>query len=199
MDCSSGWRPTRPLGRQPDGSAVHGSGRKARAPAQRAVGRIPGENTSQGPCVRPGGARAGYPPPRLPGIAAALNNLGEYHLNNGNHDKALECFGQALSLGKAIDNKPIVAVSTAHIGVVHYFRGQYDTSLRFAQEALPLLRELNLRKEWAENLSIISYLYNAKGNTQKALDYSLQALRLRQQCATTPKSPSRSTPSGIFT
>jgi signal transduction histidine kinase len=116
-----------------------------------------------------------------PGIGAALNNLGEYYLNNGNHDKALECFGQALALGKTLDSKPIVAVSTAHIAVVHYFRGQYDTSMRFAQEALPLLRELNLQKEWAENLSIISYLYNAKGNTQKALDYSLQALRLRQQ------------------
>lgn len=116
-----------------------------------------------------------------PGIAAAYNNLGEYYLNNGNYDMSDDFFNKALSVGKASDNKSVVAVSLAKIAVVYYFEGHYDKALSHARQALPLLKEQKLDRERAENLSIISYIYNARGNTQKALDYSLQALRIRQR------------------
>lgn len=115
------------------------------------------------------------------GIATALNNIGEYYLNNGNNDQAFQHFEKALTIGKSIDNKQIIAVSLAKVGVVYYFLGKYDKALLYAQHALRLLQELDQKKEWAENLNIISYIYSAKGNTQKALDYSIQALRLREK------------------
>ena len=74
---------------------------------------------------------------RPPGVARALNNLGNVHRARFDLDEALRHYEQALSTFEEIGDRRSAAVVTNNIGLVHYNRGEYPQALGTAPAAWP--------------------------------------------------------------
>lgn len=113
-------------------------------------------------------------------ISTSLNNVGEYHLSQGQYKQAFKVFFQSLSIGDSIHNPGLAAASLHKIGVSCYFLNQYDLALEYQFKALKIEQQLKNDKETGAIFSSISYIYARKHFYAKALEYQYKALEIRR-------------------
>lgn len=119
--------------------------------------------------------------PDLRQEACAYINIGEYYLDLGKYDLALEYFEKALKDAQKQKFKNIEAVSFNKIGVVYYLQNKYALCLEYQFKSLKLQDKTIKQEIRAQVLSLISYAYSKQGSYQKALDYHFQALKIREE------------------
>ena len=92
--------------------------------------------------------------------------------------KALDYYGQALPIRRAVGDRSGEASTLNNIGGVYFALGEKQKALDYYGQALPLYRAVGNRSGEASTLNNIGSVYSALGEKQKALDYYGQALPL---------------------
>ncbi len=117
--------------------------------------------------------------------ATTLNIMGGVYRNQGNNDKALECYGKALSVFKEIDDKKGIASSHNNTGHVHFNKGDFDKALQCYINAVSIREKIGDRKGMADSYLSIGMIYRNKGNSapksgsyEKAMEYYSNALNI---------------------
>jgi len=120
------------------------------------------------------------------GQAAALNNVAWYHLQLGNHRRALTCARQALATFRQTDDRVGQALALASLAIAHHQLGNYARVLDHCSEALVLARQFRVndlglwrrgRSLEAEILEHLSDAHHELGDDLAARSSLTEALR----------------------
>jgi len=114
------------------------------------------------------------------GQALSLYSAGAQYSDLGENQKALDCLTQALSLERAVGERPLEAFTLTFIGTVYSALGETQKALEYHMQTLPIRREVGDRSGEAATLGNIALVYFALGQNQKALEYDTQALPLER-------------------
>ena len=98
----------------------------------------------------------------------------------GEKDRALDYFGQALPILRAMGDHHVEAITINNIGFVYESLGERMKALEYFNQALPILRVVGDRRVEAVTLNNIGLVYFSLGERQKALEYFNRSLPLRQ-------------------
>jgi CHAT domain-containing protein/tetratricopeptide (TPR) repeat protein len=112
------------------------------------------------------------------GQTRTLDAMGVVYSQNGQQQKAMECYGQALDLARSAGSRLLEAETLTDIGMSYWRRGQLDRALESSSQALPLTRAVGDRKWEALALNNIGLAHASLGHFQEALDYYNQTLPL---------------------
>jgi len=113
-----------------------------------------------------------------PGVANALNAIGDLHVALNERQKAIESYLQALPVWRALRDQGHEATTLNNIGRVHNTLGDKQRALDYFQQALPLRRGAKDSFGEAVTLNSIGVVYSDLGEKRKALDFYNQALPL---------------------
>ncbi len=112
-----------------------------------------------------------------PGMAEALANLGEFYLDQGETNTALEYFTSYQKISIELQDSARLADAYCLIGKVHRQQQMYNTALSFYQEALSIAREHNYTQLLGKCYNQIGGLYYFKGEYKKASEFFSQSLK----------------------
>ena len=113
-----------------------------------------------------------------PGIANAINSLGNVHRSLGRYAKAMEFYEASMKIERSQRNRAGIAWSLSNIGNVQLSVGNYSDALRLYGEALRIARDLGDREAIARQLSAIGMVQKRLGERAKALKYYDAALKI---------------------
>ena len=114
------------------------------------------------------------------GQALSLYSMGADYSDLGENQKALDYLTQALSLERAVGERPLEAFTLTFIGTVYSALGEKQKALEYYTQTLPIRRAVGDRSGEAASLGNIALIYAALGQNQKALEYDTQALPLER-------------------
>jgi tetratricopeptide (TPR) repeat protein len=103
-----------------------------------------------------------------PGIARALNALGELARLDGDYERARELYEECLAISRETGDRQREALMLGCLGYVAQHQGDYGRAEALIVEALALLRELNFRYGAATFLLAMAGPIGAKGDTERA-------------------------------
>ena len=106
-----------------------------------------------------------------------LDSIGRVHWRMGEMQKALEYYGQTLSLSRAVKDRREEAGVLSNMGLVYSQLGEPRRALEYFEQSLLLKREMGDRQEEAYTLVNIGNVYISLGELQKTLTYYGQALQ----------------------
>ena len=116
-----------------------------------------------------------------PDVGITLNNIGNVYSHQGNHDKALECFNNALSAFYDREH-PDIPVICNNIGWIYADKGEYGKALECYTKALQIKTELfrknHLDVDIAVSYNNIGSVYCSLSYYDKALEYYDFALEI---------------------
>jgi len=119
------------------------------------------------------------------GQAQALNDIGWYHAQLGDHHQALTHCQQALTLHRALGDRRGEAQALDSAGYAHHHLGDPQQALAFLEQSLALNRELDLQGQ-AIVLSHLGDTHRATGDITRARDAWQQALAIVGQLGAVP-------------
>jgi len=109
-----------------------------------------------------------------------LNKQGLQQYRQGQFQKALENFQQALSISKQINDRFREGRSLNNIGLVYDSLGQYNKALEFYQQSLRIRKEVRDQSGEGTTLNNIGVVYEGVGQYLKALEFYQQALVVKK-------------------
>ncbi len=112
------------------------------------------------------------------GQAQALNNVGWYHAQLGDHQQALIACQQALALLQKLDNRVGQANTWDSLGYAHHHLSNHTEAITCYQHALMLFWDLGDRYNEADVLTHLGNTHDAAGNPTAARDAWQQALTI---------------------
>ena len=121
-------------------------------------------------------AEQNSPEPRLAILSLTFNSAGYHYSLAGQHSNAIECFQQALTIDKYLNNEKGAAAQLQNIGKEHYSLNKYDKAMKFYQQSLELNRRVGEKRILAVNLNEIAVIHELWGQYDKALNFYQQAL-----------------------
>lgn len=113
-------------------------------------------------------------------LVTALGNAGNVHCYQGDYEKGLKNYLEALDVMYELDNKNWIAIATNNIGNVYYLQKNYDKALKYYEEALKTHSQLKNKEGIALATGNIGIIYFEKGETHKALMFYLKAEKMRK-------------------
>ncbi len=116
--------------------------------------------------------------PRTQG--ALLSNIGALFYLEGNNQKALDSYLEALALRKGAGDLRGSASTLSKIGLVYSALSMHDRAIQYYEEALTLVRQAGDRHEEADALSHLGEVHRAMGDYPRALEFLNQALALQR-------------------
>ena len=122
------------------------------------------------------------------GTAMSYDFTASDYLLQGEYDKALECYQNALAVTERILGKdhPHLNIEYHHIGDVYRYKGDYGKALKYFQKAL-FLREKSPNNEdyvTASLYSDVGDVYSELGDNDNALLYFQRSLAIREKIFT---------------
>ena len=113
--------------------------------------------------------------------AAILNSLGGLDDLQGEPDKALAHYNQALELRRKLEDRSAIAQTLNNIAVIHRALGEWQEALRIYDEVRKILEPLGSLSLEARRLNNVGYIYRILGEPQRALTFMENALDLLQR------------------
>lgn len=95
--------------------------------------------------------------------------------NNGEYDKAIDFFQQALTLYQELDNRGGEASSLKSLGMCYENMGEFQDAIDWYEQALAIFQDIGDRVAEGYNLISLGNCHTALGNYQQALDLLAQA------------------------
>jgi len=110
----------------------------------------------------------------------SLNNLGMFYWNNGNFQKALDYFYQALEMNSINSPQNIQGESVYlnNIGLIYQELKQYDKALEHHQKALKIREEINLESEQAISLANMGVCFKSLSRFEESIQSYERAIAL---------------------
>ncbi len=103
-----------------------------------------------------------------PGMAQALNNLGELARLDGDYQCAAEAYEECLAISRAIGDKQREAIMLGNLSYIAQHRGDYERAEALNKAALALLWELQSVYLIAFGLATLAGPVEAKGDLERA-------------------------------
>ncbi|CAF1166040.1 unnamed protein product [Adineta steineri] len=117
--------------------------------------------------------------------APYYNQLGGVHMNQGDYEKAIWYYEQALQIFQKYlpSNHPDLATSYNNIGLVYKNMGDYSKALSFYEKALEIQQKTlpSDHPSLAISYNNIGNVYNIMGDYSKALSFYEKALEIQQK------------------
>ena len=113
--------------------------------------------------------------------AEALSNLGYYHQNNKDVDKAVLFYDQAIPLHREAGNKLGEASAITNLGLLYFNRGEVLKAIEYSEIGLRIRQGTGDKDEISHSFNNLGLIYKNQGDIMKALDYYHQSLKLREQ------------------
>ncbi|CAF1172561.1 unnamed protein product [Adineta steineri] len=117
--------------------------------------------------------------------APYYNQLGGVHMNQGDYEKAIWYYEQALQIFQKYlpSNHPDLATSYNNIGLVYKNMGDYSKALSFYEKALKIQQKTlpSNHSSLAISYNNIGNVYNIMGDYSKALSFYEKALEIQQK------------------
>ncbi len=113
--------------------------------------------------------------------ALMLNTLGYVQSIIGEHEKALDCYEQALVIYESIRSANSIAGTLTNIGYVWAIKEDYDKALNYYEQAMSLRHLHEDKRGKAGTLNNIGSIWSMREDYDKALNYYEQALPLRRE------------------
>ncbi|CAF1168346.1 unnamed protein product [Adineta steineri] len=117
--------------------------------------------------------------------APYYNQLGGVHMNQGDYEKAIWYYEQALQIFQKYlpSNHPDLATSYNNIGLVYKNMGDYSKALSFYEKALEIQQKTlpSNHSSLAISYNNIGNVYNIMGDYSKALSFYEKALEIQQK------------------
>src|SRR5258708_5668298 len=107
-----------------------------------------------------------------------LKFIGIVYSALGEKQKALEYYGQALPIWRAVGDRIGETYTLNNIGLIYSDLGEKQKALEYYGQALPISRAVGNRGGEAETLDNTGVVYTDLGEKQKAMEYYGQALPL---------------------
>ena len=116
----------------------------------------------------------------IEGVIHAQHNIGEFYLDDGDYDSALEVFKAAESNSKKYHIEYLDCLSLSKIAIVYYFIGKYEKALDILlSERINNVLQRDNKIELASMQNMISYIFAKRGELKKSLVYRYRALNTR--------------------
>jgi adenylate cyclase len=115
-------------------------------------------------------------------MATALQNIGSVYLNKKTtHEKALDYFIRALTLGEAEHYDDVVGATTVNLGEIYMERGQEDSALYYFKKSLFTLQASQDTASIPYTLNDIGKVYAARKDFGNAREYHEKALDISRK------------------
>jgi tetratricopeptide (TPR) repeat protein len=111
-----------------------------------------------------------------PDNADGWNELGRLLRRIGELDQAIVAYEKVLTLGKAAQDKELVAVAYGNLGNVSQIRGELDKAIEFYQQSLVIEKALGRKQVIASVYTNLGVVYQIRGELDKAMEFYQQAL-----------------------
>ena len=121
------------------------------------------------------------PAPRLKELSLTFNAAGYCYSLAGQHAKAIECYQQALTIDKNLENESGAAAQLFNLGKENHSLGKFDKAMDYYQQALQINKRIGKEAILATNLNEIGVIYDLRGQYDKALEYYQQALDINKK------------------
>jgi len=112
--------------------------------------------------------------------ATLLSEIGSLYKQLDQNQKAMEVYGQSLSLFRAARDRKGEAESLFNIGLIQSALGEFQTALDTLDKAAMLFRTNGDREDEMIALSVISSLYLNLGNYEEALSFFDKVLKVNR-------------------
>ncbi len=113
--------------------------------------------------------------------ATALRQLGVGLGEQGEHEAALEAFGECLSTGEALGDEPLVALTLTHLGSLHVRRAEHARAVAYLERGLATARRVGDVHTQARCLVNLGDSFRAQGDAVGALPHLREAARLAEE------------------
>ncbi|MCP4701869.1 MAG: tetratricopeptide repeat protein [Gammaproteobacteria bacterium] len=111
----------------------------------------------------------------------SVGNLGTAYRNVGQIQKAMACYGEALSIARDEKNRKGEGVWLGNLGNVYADLGQTEQAIEYYQQALAIGREIGDRQGEGIDLGNLGNCYADLGQTEQAIEYYQQALAIDRE------------------
>jgi tetratricopeptide (TPR) repeat protein len=111
------------------------------------------------------------------------NNLGMFYWGNGDFEKALSCFFEALEINEKHfpEQQENKANYLNNIGLIFQELSQYDKAIEYHTNAMKIRENLNLPNDIAISFANLGVCYFKKKQFEKSLDFYQSALSLTEK------------------
>ena len=116
----------------------------------------------------------------LTSLAQAQCWVGNTYRNQGKVNKALECYGQSLTISKRLKDLLWIATNLNNIGLVHYGQGNLDSCIRYYKKGLQIFTEIGDQLDISTALSNIGIAYSTQGSIDEALKYFQKSMKISE-------------------
>jgi predicted ATPase/DNA-binding CsgD family transcriptional regulator len=103
-----------------------------------------------------------------PGIARALNVLGELARLDGDYERAQRAYGECLAVSRQTGDRHREAIMLGNLGYIAYHQGDYERAEALTMEALNLLRGGRLEYHIAISMAMLAGPVGAQGQPERA-------------------------------
>ena len=115
------------------------------------------------------------------GIAEAVVNIGNIHEQQGNYERAVQNYLEALKLYEELRDKHRTALTVNSLGIAYSKRGNIRQSLESYEKARVIFTSINDKRGLAQTLGNIASLYSDSGDDRQALAFYRQAIALHRE------------------
>jgi len=109
-----------------------------------------------------------------------LIDLGNLYDDQGDHDRALKLYKEALQLEREIGNESLQAICLNNIGAAYSQKGQYEDALTYYQQALQLREKSKVPQDIVEAVHNLGEASVEMGQYDQAIPQYMRALDLRR-------------------
>lgn len=110
------------------------------------------------------------------GLAKALENLGNIHIDRGEYESALKCLYESLTISTQEGDRKTVASILNSIGNVYSDQGNYTLALEFYRRSLAEYEAMEDKMGIANVLNDIGIVYDLQGCYELALEFYQKSL-----------------------
>ena len=101
--------------------------------------------------------------------------------NNGEWNKALECWKKAKILYEELGDKQGISNTLGNIGLIHDNRGEWEQAIEYYKRSLKLKEELGDKQGIANTLNNIGIIHYNRGEWEQAIEYYERSLKLKEE------------------
>jgi tetratricopeptide (TPR) repeat protein len=113
--------------------------------------------------------------------AEQLMELGHIEYAEGNYDKALRCFQEALEIAREVGNKSSESFTLGNLGRVYQTQGQYEQAIELHTQAIDIGREIGNKHSESVHLGNLGNVYYSQGQYERAMEIFTQALDIARK------------------
>ncbi len=121
--------------------------------------------------------------------ANILSNMGLFHLEHGDYEKALDYYSESLPLHEQTNNRLSLAITSIQLGLIYDELLQHEKSLEYNLRAMKIFEDFGFMEDVGGALNNIGFNYANLGNYAKSREFYLRSIDLHEKHSHVEGSP----------